>query len=582
VQEILTTFFSTVLLQQVLFIASMINNAIQFNHIVQQILSSLKKLRLFPVVAGVLTLLALGKIKLRLPFHRGLSLSKMHLPDSPPCSPLRTLPFHAIGEDSAGEEEIDYLSSYFLDQKTAVQDMYDQCSNWSYSFLSETSQSVLGSYCSNVSALLFSSRTDYIHKIPTSFAMSGCGWLIPFHLGVLQAFKDAGYLNEHTIYAGTSGGAIGALVGCCDIPTQAALNALIALSKDELFKTDIDKGLKQVLRDLAVNHTNGTQAKDGNISHRSREIMAKCNHRLHITVTKLWPNPTFLPHVVSQFNSADHLLDVIAASCFIPLYSSPLRVMTNIMSHYEKSEAKDSAIMADELNSEADNNATTPSNIPRSSTEGTSSATGEYYVDGGVLAFFPPIGEVKISPFPSKYIRSFAQADITLPAEEYSLRQLMKWVLHPGSEEDLRGLYAKGQQVAKEWIVQHEQYVEEERKKLLDARDITTSHPHIHTQITQTDLKIASITHNSFSTTQQHQTATGGTAKLPSSASNETEKLKLNIPKDAESSTASSPCSPLGNTWAKFSESTEQGLCHLKSSALRLLPSAVRRLVSKK
>jgi predicted acylesterase/phospholipase RssA len=43
-----------------------------------------------------------------------------------------------------------------------------------------------------------------------SFALSGCGWLIPFHLGVLDTMKEAGYLTDKSIIAGTSGGSLAA------------------------------------------------------------------------------------------------------------------------------------------------------------------------------------------------------------------------------------------------------------------------------------------------------------------------------------------------------------------------------------
>jgi hypothetical protein len=41
-----------------------------------------------------------------------------------------------------------------------------------------------------------------------SFAFSGCGWLLPCHLGVIQSMKQHGMLTEKSICAGTSGGAI--------------------------------------------------------------------------------------------------------------------------------------------------------------------------------------------------------------------------------------------------------------------------------------------------------------------------------------------------------------------------------------
>ena len=46
-------------------------------------------------------------------------------------------------------------------------------------------------------------------KAPIDFvSFSGCGFLIPFHVGVLKALKKHDLLAEHTVFAGASGGAL--------------------------------------------------------------------------------------------------------------------------------------------------------------------------------------------------------------------------------------------------------------------------------------------------------------------------------------------------------------------------------------
>lgn len=87
-------------------------------------------------------------------------------------------------------------------------------------------------------------------KRPTSFAMSGCGWLCPFYLGVIEELKQQGYMNSHSVYAGTSSGALGAFIACCDIPTDYALQAIIEMSKKKSFKKNIDAGIQNALRPL--------------------------------------------------------------------------------------------------------------------------------------------------------------------------------------------------------------------------------------------------------------------------------------------------------------------------------------------
>lgn len=45
-----------------------------------------------------------------------------------------------------------------------------------------------------------------------SFAMSGCGWLTPFYFGVVEKMREAGYITDESLMAGTSGGSLGALI----------------------------------------------------------------------------------------------------------------------------------------------------------------------------------------------------------------------------------------------------------------------------------------------------------------------------------------------------------------------------------
>ena len=135
-----------------------------------------------------------------------------------------------------------------------------------------------------------------------SFAMSGCGWLWPYYLGVIKTMKTHGYLTNKSTCAGTSGGSLGALVACADIEPELALEFIIKLSKSSHFFKDIDAGMKSELLPLLPS-----------------DALEKCNNRLDIVVTRLWPNPSFTkPLVTSSFQSKEELVDHIAASCFIP------------------------------------------------------------------------------------------------------------------------------------------------------------------------------------------------------------------------------------------------------------------------
>jgi predicted acylesterase/phospholipase RssA len=59
-----------------------------------------------------------------------------------------------------------------------------------------------------------SSTKGLLRREDVSLSMSGCGWLTPFHIGVVQAFKDHGLFDERTKVAGSSGGSLAGLIAC--------------------------------------------------------------------------------------------------------------------------------------------------------------------------------------------------------------------------------------------------------------------------------------------------------------------------------------------------------------------------------
>ena len=231
----------------------------------------------------------------------------------------------------------------------------------------------------------------------TSFAFSGCGWLTPFYLGVIDKMQQAGYLTEKSLVAGTSGGSLGALVAVSGIRPQAGLDLIIEMSIDKKFKTNIDLGLKTFMPQLLPDN-----------------IVERSNGRLHVCVTKLWPNPTGSPHIISNFKSKEMLVETVAASCFIPLYSSPRSFFTTI----------------------TDNPL-------------------EYFIDGGVFGFMPPIGDVRVSPFNILVFRR--PPHIKIKGDVFSAPRLLSWVLTPAPPDILQELYNEGYKSAEEWILLKEE-----------------------------------------------------------------------------------------------------------------------------
>ena len=260
---------------------------------------------------------------------------------------------------------------------------------------------VLCAHCS-LSNRMMSTKNFNKQCYQNSFAMSGCGWLVPFYFGVIHAMKGRGVMNRSSIYAGTSAGSLASLVAACDLDCMEVMNELISLTKSSEFDSNKNNGLKKALKGLLP-----------------KNALDLCQGRLHVTLTKVWPNPMNDAVIVSDFRSIDHLVDVVAASCFIPLYSA-LQMAVRIEDHPDR------------------------------------------YIDGGVFAFMPPLGEVTISPFPQRFIyellpirpdpATYRPACIYLPRSDFPLHRLLGWVLNPPKETDMWRLFRGGEEAANAWM----------------------------------------------------------------------------------------------------------------------------------
>jgi hypothetical protein len=232
--------------------------------------------------------------------------------------------------------------------------------------------------------------------MPKSFAFSGCGWLSPFYLGVIEVMKRELWLTNKSLIAGTSGGSLGAVLALSDIDTKEALEAIIKFSRDKSFHNNIDVGLKKTLDDMLPS-----------------DIVEKCNGRLHVVTTKVWPSFERKPVIINTFKNREHLLDTVAASCFIPFYSTSNKLFTSIRQN-----------------------------------------PNELYLDGGIFAWMPPIGDIKVSPFPRELTSLIGKRApmICLPANAFPVRNLIGWILTPAPPNQLRNLYEMGKSEASIYI----------------------------------------------------------------------------------------------------------------------------------
>ena len=232
-----------------------------------------------------------------------------------------------------------------------------------------------------------------------SFAMSGCGGLMPFHVGVIKAMKERGVMNDTSHYAGTSGGSICSLLACSNLPCEEALELIIQVSTDPVIWSNMDAGIRKTL-DILI----------------TEEKLQLCQGRLHIATTRVWPKPKAQVTMFSNFDSKEHLIDCVAASCFIPLYGARNQFKVKI---------------------------------------GGANAV-DSYLDGGVFAFMPPVGDVTISPFANNHFHfkppNWRDIDIHLDKRDYPLSKLLYWALHPAPEKELRELSRQGEIKAHKWM----------------------------------------------------------------------------------------------------------------------------------
>ncbi|ETI36201.1 hypothetical protein L917_16900 [Phytophthora nicotianae] len=227
-----------------------------------------------------------------------------------------------------------------------------------------------------------------------SFSFSGCGFLIPYHLGVAQGLQDAGYIQESSKFAGASGGAIAALslaanASMSDIHEETKAMARLCHSHGTIWK------LEERLR--AIFHT-----KFGDLP---VETLAQ---RLTIATEKMWPARVMV--LTDDFHSTDDLCDALIASCYIPWYLAR---------------------------------------------RGTSVFRGEYHVDGGLLTLVPDVpGYVKVCAFHAHLLRrsDYEISPSIDPDFPFAIMQLARFAMIPPQIVVLDQLFELGQKSANIWV----------------------------------------------------------------------------------------------------------------------------------
>jgi hypothetical protein len=141
-------------------------------------------------------------------------------------------------------------------------------------------------------------------------SFSPAGLLTAYHIGVLHCFHQNALISSSTHFAGSSGGALAAissvaytnqynsfeLLKCCEYIADECQR----LGTRGTLRIALDQALDLIIPENIIDKLANRQ---GSVSIAYRQVL-----------------PTWSSEIVSQFDSRDDLLNVLRASCNIPLY----------------------------------------------------------------------------------------------------------------------------------------------------------------------------------------------------------------------------------------------------------------------
>jgi hypothetical protein len=141
---------------------------------------------------------------------------------------------------------------------------------------------------------------------PRNFSFSGCGFLLPYHVGISCALQELGYLTPVSRVAGASGGAIIAAAIAADVDlllVQADAQKMAGFGRAKGTWGNLEPSLRDVFA-----------ARFAHVD------VAQLTERLTIATQQVWPKRQLV--LSDRFHSQEDLCDALIASCFIPFYLS--------------------------------------------------------------------------------------------------------------------------------------------------------------------------------------------------------------------------------------------------------------------
>lgn len=153
-----------------------------------------------------------------------------------------------------------------------------------------------------------SSSSKISRSIPENgISFSPAGLLTPFHIGASSELKRLGLVKPETVLAGSSGGALAAVVTGVDIDADSALDACCYIAsrcRDEGTRSTLRYALDEILEKV--------------LPPDSHEILNSRIASCFVAYTEIVPR--IIPHFVNEFSNKNDLIETLRASCNIPFY----------------------------------------------------------------------------------------------------------------------------------------------------------------------------------------------------------------------------------------------------------------------
>jgi len=141
-------------------------------------------------------------------------------------------------------------------------------------------------------------------------ALSGSGWLLPFHVGACHQLREMGYIDEETEYAGASGGSLVAAAICCGFDHKEIMSHVLDLAS--WYRTS-PRSLGKLENEL----------RERFLEILPEDAPKRVEGKLYISVLPIHPSNRMTQRLHGDFDSREDLIEAVLTSSYIPFYLGP-------------------------------------------------------------------------------------------------------------------------------------------------------------------------------------------------------------------------------------------------------------------